>query len=92
MELSLLYMPSGECGNVAYLIKRLNRFLEKGEVLKDYPDDKPYPSKLILGFVNDMPVHLVLAKDENGVCIIITVYIPDSDIWNTDFRTKKQDV
>lgn len=62
-----------------------------GETIKEYPDDKPYASKLIFKMLNNLPLHVVMAKDETGTCIVITVYIPDTDIWNPDFRTKKQE-
>jgi len=36
------------------------------------------------------PLHVVAADVEiTGETIIITVYEPDPDIWNTDFRSKK---
>ena len=60
-----------------------------GEVIKEYPDDKPYASKLIFKMVNKTPVHVVMAKSENNECIIITVYVPETDIWENDFKTKK---
>ncbi len=39
--------------------------------------------------VNKTPVHVVMAKSENNECIIITVYVPETDIWENDFKTKK---
>ncbi len=63
-----------------------------GEVIKEYPDDKPYPSKLILKIVTEIPIHVVVAKDEIGACIVVTVYIPDTDIWEADFKTKKEKI
>jgi hypothetical protein len=60
-----------------------------GEIIKDYPDDKPYPSFLILKFVNNKPIHIVAAKNsETGMCFVITVYEPDSSMWSKDFKTK----
>lgn len=63
--------------------------IEKGEVFSEYPNDKPYPSFLILGFVNERPIHIVLGKSILDICIIITVYEPDKNIWNDDFKSKK---
>ena len=60
-----------------------------GEVIKEYPDDKPFPSILILKFVDTRPIHIVASKDEEGNCIIITAYEPDLTLWNKDFKTKK---
>lgn len=37
-----------------------------GEVIKEYPDDKPYPSKLIFKMINKTPIHIVTAKNDVG--------------------------
>ena len=53
-----------------------------GEIIEDYPDDKPYPSCLIYGqtFSGD-PVHSVWAfNDENRWAVLITVYRPNADL------------
>ncbi len=60
-----------------------------GEVIKEYPDDKPYPSYLILSFVKNKPVHVVVAKnDMRNICFVITVYEPDPNTWSKDFKIK----
>jgi hypothetical protein len=65
--------------------------IEIGEIIQEYPDDKPYPSYLILGFLNQRPLHIVMAKNDfENNCIIVTAYQPSTDIWNTDFKTKKK--
>ncbi len=63
--------------------------IEAGTIIKEYPDDKPYPSYLILGIVKKRVLHVVLSKDKNANCYVITAYEPDSKIWNIDFKTKK---
>jgi len=62
-----------------------------GEIIEDYPDDKPYPSCLIYGqnFSGD-PVHSVWAfNDENQWAVLITVYRPDPERW-INFRERKE--
>jgi hypothetical protein len=60
-----------------------------GETIADYTDDKPYPSRLLLGFIGNRPLHVVLASDELGsVCIAVTVYEPAREQWSGDFRTR----
>ncbi len=72
-------------------IKDIRYTIEYGEEINRYPDDKPYPSYLIFGFVEKRPIHVVLARDEeNERCIVITAYEPDNTIWDADFRTKKK--
>ncbi len=63
--------------------------IEFGEVIADYPDDKPYPSKLLLNFINGAPIHVVVAQNlDNDECIVITCYLPDATLWDKDFKTK----
>jgi hypothetical protein len=60
-----------------------------GEIIESYIDDKPYPSFLALGFVNDGALHVVYAKDEDSNFIIITAYKPNPEKWQDDFKTRK---
>ena len=60
-----------------------------GEIIKEYPDDRPYPSYLILKFVNNRPIHTVISKsDKDELCFVVTVYEPDLSIWAKDYKTK----
>ncbi|HEO72477.1 MAG TPA: DUF4258 domain-containing protein [Candidatus Hydrogenedentes bacterium] len=61
-----------------------------GEVIREYADDKPYPSVLILGSTHDRrPLHIVCAYDaEEDRAFIVTVYQPDPVQW-IDYRTRR---
>ena len=62
----------------------------QGEMIEEYPDDVPFPSMLIFGFIDKRPVHVVAAVDKKtDNCYVITVYIPDTSIWSDDFRTRR---
>ena len=62
-----------------------------GETIAEYKNDKPYPSKLILGFLEKRPIHIVVAYNkENQNCIIVTAYQPDIKLWSNYFKTKKK--
>lgn len=62
-----------------------------GEVIADYPDDTPYPSKLLLGWVDDRPIHVVLAIDGAGSRgFIVTAYEPEASLWDETFRRRKR--
>ena len=63
--------------------------VKSGEVIEEYIDDKPYPSYLSLGFINNAPLHVVYAKDYEGNIIIITTYRPTLQKWENDFKTRK---
>ena len=61
-----------------------------GEIIKEYVDDKPLPSCLILGkSMNDEPLHLVISRDEEFI-YLITAYFPDNKQWEADFKTRKE--
>ena len=62
----------------------------RGEIIEDYPDDKPYASCLIYGntFAND-PVHSVWAYNQDTRwAVLITVYRPDPHRW-INWRTRR---
>ena len=64
--------------------------LAEGELVEDYPDDFPLPSRLLLGFVDERPIHLVVASDASEqASVIITVYTPSLDRWQSDFKERK---
>jgi hypothetical protein len=65
--------------------------INDGEVIDRYPDDKPFPSCLMLGRVRGRPLHVVVAVDESGLeKVIVTVYEPDEIRWNSDFRSRRK--
>ena len=62
-----------------------------GERIRDYTEDRPFPSALFLGYAGSKPVHVVAACDEtNRRAFIITAYEPSLDIFESDYRTKKK--
>jgi hypothetical protein len=62
-----------------------------GEVIEHYPDDLPYPSRLVLGWSGTRPIHVVLAdNDAAGETIVITAYEPDLERWLPGFRTRRR--
>ncbi len=66
--------------------------LATGETIEEkYPDDQPYPSRLILGWTGNRPLHVVVADNESEeTIIVITVYEPNPDLWEEDFRRRKR--
>ena len=70
---------------------RILSVLRKGEVIDSYPDDRPYPSYLVLAFAGGQPLHVVVAVDESSkMAVVVTVYTPDSALWGDDFKTRKR--
>jgi sulfur transfer protein SufE len=65
--------------------------LETGEAIEEYPDDAPYPSRLILGCYKGRIIHIVAANnclDEE--IIVITVYEPDPSEWDQECKKRIQ--
>jgi len=64
--------------------------LENGEVIESYPDDAPYPSFLVLGFVGGRPIHVVAsdASDQHAT-VVISVYEPDLRRWDQTYRYRR---
>ena len=62
--------------------------IKNGEIIEEYPDDKPYPSFLAIGR-EERPLHVVYAKnDEANEIIIITAYYPDKEKWSDDYKKR----
>jgi len=59
------------------------------ETIEDYPEDHPFMSRLVLGWCDNRPLHVVTADDpDEDVTYIITVYEPDPDRWSSDFKRR----
>jgi hypothetical protein len=72
------------------LPSEIEEALVRGEVIQAYPDDRPYPSYLLLAWVQEQPLHVVVGQDSKlGNCIIITVYKPSLFLWNEDYKTRR---
>jgi hypothetical protein len=66
--------------------------LTNGEIIEAYPDDRPLQSYLVLGTTEkERPIHAVVAADmADRMLWVITVYIPDPDEWDSEFRRRKK--
>ena len=70
-------------------IEDVRLVLYTGEVIEDYPDDFPYPSRLMLGWSGKRAVHVVAAHNaDDDETIIITAYDPDPARWTPDLRRR----
>ena len=61
------------------------------EIVEHYPDDRPYPSCLLLGWlVSGHPLHIVCSRgDVDPALRIVTLYEPDDTLWENDYKTRK---
>jgi len=71
--------------------KEVDAVLRTGVTIVEYPEDKPFPSKILFAVCNDRPLHIVCSyNQEEDITVIITVYEPSLDIWEKDFKTRKK--
>jgi len=63
------------------------------EVIEIYPEDRPFPTGLILGFTEaGRPIHTVVAvSDEEDMLWLITVYEPTLTEWREGFRVRRME-
>jgi hypothetical protein len=91
-------------GRIEWRKHSLQRFAERGikqkvvidalltgEVIEDYPEDRPFPSALFLGFPRGNPLHVVAAFDEiDNLVYIVTAYVPSRESFLNDYRTRRK--
>lgn len=64
--------------------------INSGEIIKQYVDDRPLSSCLILGkSCLQKYMHIVLSRDDSFI-YVITAYFPDKDLWEDDLKTRKE--
>ena len=65
--------------------------INNGELIHEYPDDKPHKSYLMLGFPKNRPLHVVVGVDEfSKRCYVITVYLPEPGLWDKEFKVRRK--
>ena len=70
-------------------INDIQNAIRTGEIIKQYENDKPFPSCLILGSANQNKfIHVVVSSD-NQFLYIITAYFPDENEWETGLKIRK---
>jgi hypothetical protein len=45
--------------------------VQAGEVIESYPEDSPYPSRLLLGWCGSRPLHVVIADNADAAELIV---------------------
>ena len=68
----------------------VNNVINNGEIIREYEDDKPFPSCLVLGYgESGIAIHTVVSHD-GIVMYVITGYYPDPNVWYGNLKVKKQ--
>ena len=72
------------------LVREVREALRAPVLVEDYPEDVPYPSRVILGWVSNRPIHLVVADEPvEGHTIVVTVYELDPEQWEPGFQRRR---
>lgn len=73
------------------LISDIKTAINNGRIIEYYYEDYPYPSCLIIGKdKNNNIIHIVCGMSNNLV-YIITAYYPDSEEWEEDMITRREE-
>lgn len=65
--------------------------LESGEVIERYPEDDPYPSRLVLGWHEGRALHVVASDNKiDDEIAVVTVYEPDSAVWESGYKRRRK--
>ncbi len=77
------------CDQRGISLREIESVLLEGDLLEDYPDDKPYPSCLLMGRVRaGLPLYVVCAVGA-GQVHVITAHWLDPDKW-LDPKTRRE--
>lgn len=65
----------------AITVDEVRAVVDGGETIEDYPTDTPFPSRLLMGWSSERPIHVVAADDpQSDITVVITVYEPASEL------------
>ena len=67
----------------------VERIVNRGEVIEDYPQDPRGPSCLLLGAGEGNRVLHMVCSPKDDYLAIITAYVPDPEQWSADFRRRR---
>ena len=79
-----------QMGVRARTLEDVKQTILAGEVIREYPEEKPYPEFLILGYPGrpDDPCYVVVASNDETV--IVTIHNYDPDVYEADHRTRRR--
>jgi hypothetical protein len=61
------------------------------EIVDAYPEDKYFPSYLLLGRAGDDAFHVLFGADVEGQNVrIVTAYYPSPEEWEADLKTRRR--
>lgn len=70
--------------------KDVKNCIMTGEIIEQYPEDFPFPSCLVFGYATDNKIIHAVISSEGECGRIITAYIPNTNIFENDLKTRKE--
>lgn len=70
------------------LIDNVIEAIMNGTIIEEYYEDYPFPSCLIFGSFEERKIHIVCSYSDP--VHIITVYEPNLNEWEDDFKTRRK--
>ncbi len=68
----------------------LRKAVDTLEVIETYPHDKYLPSFLLRGEVSEFVFHVLVATDLEGDNVrVVTIYLPDFELWDANGRVRR---
>lgn len=60
-------------------------------IVEEYPDDKYFPSYLLLGRTGDDAFHVLFGTDVSGRNVrVVTAYVPRAEEWEPNLKTRRR--
>jgi hypothetical protein len=64
---------------------------ESYEIVEAYPEDKYFPSYLLLGRQGEETFHALFGTDVDGQNVrVVTTYYPSLEVWEEDLKTRRR--
>lgn len=68
----------------------VRKVIFEGDIIEDYPEDVRGHSCLMLGYGEDERVLHVVCSPKDEYLAIITVYVPNSDQWDNNYKSRRK--
>ena len=70
-------------------LSEIEEVIMHGEIIEEYPEDKYYPSCLMLGVtLKNRPLHVVVGVASEKIWLV-TVYEPSLEKWDEQYRMRR---
>jgi hypothetical protein len=70
-------------------LEQIIRYADSFIIIEDYLKDKYSHSCLLLGYIDNLPIHLQVTRDSSLKLKIITLYNPENEFWFEDFKRRR---